>query len=245
MRCLSENDTHHLFWVWAKSHHALTRRSTYQNPHFPIVKSLRFQHMDLHYLGNVVASNPMISDLNVLPYVMTTALALRGVDEGQLRAIHPATSLPPTNRSTPPGAADWAFKTTVTVDDVVGENGLRKSLGLVAGYPLVFFLRRDSEGDDDALVGCEAPMHFSPMGGQPPLRAVTMQVKLRLNGKGGWTTLTPSANMAASFYATAVGLIEESWPFVMRKGSPLFPEGTMTVELECRLLTGEGDVEEG
>lgn len=115
-----------LYWHSQKSYDALA-------------KHLRFEHMDAHYVGNMLANCPNLGKSDLFPTVMSIALSRRGVDPALLEAQGVPLRV---NRGLPPGEAEWALEASLPLSDLDGVSEgaplseYYRCIGAAAGYPV-------------------------------------------------------------------------------------------------------------
>lgn len=127
LQCRSENELHLLLCVWNRENGVLNG----------LPQHLRFEHMDAHYVGHMLAYCPTMKKAGVLPAALSRALSGRDVGPALLEAQGIVLRA---NRGLPPGEAEWAFDVFLprnAVQNAVGDECLR-CLGLAAGYPMGF-----------------------------------------------------------------------------------------------------------
>jgi hypothetical protein len=230
LQCLSENDVFVFFSAWVREcQHRLssTQLAT-------LVRQLRFRHMDLHFVGHVVASNKHLKDARLHPEVMRRALEWRGLDADSAGEGWGERA---SNRGAAPEDARWTYTTSISLADCLALAGRRGSdmmkglQGLAAGYRLSVFAQRLREAGSTGKLYIYATMRPHEVGprdvGSYPLDdGCPLDVLLQVGGdviaseKGQW--------LAERVY---------EWDEVVREGSPLFRAGKMDVVLTARLRT--------
>jgi hypothetical protein len=146
LQCLSENDVFVFFSAWAQEQDAAAVTKQ-QLP--SLVRQLRFQHMDQHFLGHVVAYDKLLEDAGLLPYVMQRALGRRGLDADPADEGWGERA---SNRGAAPEDATWTYTTSIALADclVLDEpwcSSVEVPLGLAAGYQLALSAYRTAAGN--------------------------------------------------------------------------------------------------
>lgn len=233
LQCLSENELHLLIGVNWHFHENYDQ----------LVEHLRFEHMDAHYVGNMLANCPRLIEWELLPTVMSMALSRRGIDHAILEAQGVLLTV---NRGLSPGEAEWALKVSLPLaqcTNVSEANPLFKCLGAAAGYPVGMRVEQ-AQGKGKGKAQTFGLKFRLKMNGQttyrpddpPPIvkRGVLMRVQARVGGEGEWKTMTCFlGDQEWQWWDDMLGV---AWGFAVREGSPFFPQGEMKVETRFKVV---------
>lgn len=118
-----------------------------------LVKFVRFQHLSLEFIGNVVTACPLANQAGLLPSILRSSLVTRET-EPRLVAKNGGTGSVPLDRGR--GGTGWTYTSTLKLTDLLplakSEN-LYMSFGLVDDYPLVIKSKREAGKQEETSFG--------------------------------------------------------------------------------------------
>lgn len=198
-----------------------------------LLQHVRFPHVTLDYLSNVIAFCPYMQKSGMLLTKMAEALMHRRISPA-IRAKH-AEQLPTIIMDRAEGKMrQWKVKVELDLSDFLTlQSGERfhKVCGLVSGYPLYLaIIRKEVDGDVKDNISCfwflKMPSS-SDEAAEGAFRRVPLTISWKMTGGVGF--------FVNHFFNDSKGWGHEDiygkpWEEVINEGSPYFPQGKSTIE---------------
>lgn len=134
----------------------------YQSPHVTCVNHrralfkmlaplLRYHHMTVDFVANIVSQCPLMQNSSLLPSVMYAAFSQREASPGVLQQDHVARGT--RSRGMAPSLASWEVNASFTLEVAALhlKESIEKWCGIVAGFPAGFQLQRRQDKGTDTL----------------------------------------------------------------------------------------------
>jgi hypothetical protein len=239
LQCESENEPYYLLLAWLQQSAHAPPMMQQVNLFTRLAQHIRFQHMDAHYIANVLTCCRMLgtASTGLLAAAVHAALGHRELDGPTLQqggiAKKLGARLPGARKASPV----WSIRTTIALTDclrLVGAGDfVQGTVGLVAGYPLRMYVSR---GEADAVsLGFaillpsweEARLNYLDM----PWRGLTFAMSVKA-GAFAWEYRGCACPLWLAFPKTYTELVGD--------GSPYFNGGKMVVTATFRVLKKEG-----
>lgn len=126
------------------------------------------------------------------------------------------------------------ISTAVSLSDcltIPREDFISAAVGLVAGYPVRLYIEHSRRHTLTVAFYLIMPACPAPLFWRTWRQRVTMDVAIRVSGRGTWKTRTVQFGDQMDI----ANLFEWPWEKVVREGSPQFPDGTMKIEAKFRM----------
>lgn len=207
-----------------------------------LVNFVRFHHLSLEYLANVVAACPLANESGLLPSTLRSDLLAReAMSLKEKRGI----AVPLLNRGR--GDPVWTFKSTLSLADLQTldiDKSLHKAVGLADGYPTIMQPGRELGASGKITFGFLVLLRMPVWEGKILENDVSRCAILGYNfrvgtGAKGWAIGLFDGRLAFGTY----DYFEKTWEEVVHENSAYFPGGQISIEVQTRVPRKEGQEE--